>query len=103
MRFLRRPEGREGYFLEISVGGHPRRALESAAGGMEEVLTGVGHVLVYISCHIALINSPGSLEFRVARFECGAEIQCLLKTRSLKSRTPKNSATEPIACCLVTC
>lgn len=42
MRFLGKPEEKEGYILEISVDGRPRRTLESAAGGVEEVLTGIG-------------------------------------------------------------
>jgi len=52
VRFLRRPEEREGYFLEISVGCRPHRALESAAGGMEEILTGFGskELMAYALC-----------------------------------------------------
>jgi len=46
VRFLGKPEEKEGYILEISVDGRPRRTLESAAGGVEEVLTGIGHLLV---------------------------------------------------------
>jgi hypothetical protein len=63
VRFLRRPEEREGYFLEISVGCRPRRALEPAAGGMEEVLTGLDRKSRWRMAYAEVV----SVEFLVVR------------------------------------